>query len=213
MVGLSLILLLLVFRSVVVPLLATGGFLLSLAAAFGASVMVYQFGWFSALFDVNVPGPLLSFLPILLTGILFGLAMDYQVFLVSAMRERYAHGEPAKEAVRSGFSMAAPVVTAAALIMISVFAGFVFSHLAMIRPLGFALAFGVLFDAFIIRMTLIPAVMHLLGDKAWYLPKWLDKILPDVDVEGSKLNEMLESEDNASQDGSSQDQTKENAAV
>ena len=212
-VGLSLILLLLVFRSVVVPLLATGGFLLSLAAAFGASVMVYQFGWFSALFDVNVPGPLLSFLPILLTGILFGLAMDYQVFLVSAMRERYAHGEPAKEAVRSGFSMAAPVVTAAALIMISVFAGFVFSHLAMIRPLGFALAFGVLFDAFIIRMTLIPAVMHLLGDKAWYLPKWLDKILPDVDVEGSKLNEMLESEDNASQDGSSQDQTKENAAV
>ena len=212
-VGLSLILLLLVFRSVVVPLLATGGFLLSLAAAFGASVMVYQFGWFSALFDVNVPGPLLSFLPILLTGILFGLAMDYQVFLVSAMRERYAHGEPAKEAVRSGFSMAAPVVTAAALIMISVFAGFVFSHLAMIRPLGFALAFGVLFDAFINRMTLIPAVMHLLGDKAWYLPKWLDKILPDVDVEGSKLNEMLESEDNASQDGSSQDQTKENAAV
>lgn len=212
-VGLSLILLLLVFRSVVVPLLATGGFLLSLAAAFGASVMVYQFGWFSALFDVNVPGPLLSFLPILLTGILFGLAMDYQVFLVSAMRERYAHGEPAKEAVRSGFSMAAPVVTAAALIMISVFAGFVFSHLAMIRPLGFALAFGVLFDAFIIRMSLIPAVMHLLGDKAWYLPKWLDKILPDVDVEGSKLNEMLESEDNASQDGSSQDQTKENAAV
>ena len=212
-VGLSLILLLLVFRSVVVPLLATGGFLLSLAAAFGASVMVYQFGWFSALFDVNVPGPLLSFLPILLTGILFGLAMDYQVFLVSAMRERYAHGEPAKEAVRSGFSMAAPVVTAAALIMISVFAGFVFSHLAMIRPLGFALAFGVLFDAFIIRMTLIPAVMHLLGDKAWYLPKWLDKILPDVDVEGSKLNEMLESEENSSHDGSSQDQTKENAAV
>ncbi|WP_413455741.1 MMPL family transporter [Glutamicibacter sp. FR1] len=212
-VGLSLILLLLVFRSVVVPLLATGGFLLSLAAAFGASVMVYQFGWFSALFDVNVPGPLLSFLPILLTGILFGLAMDYQVFLVSAMRERYAHGEPAKEAVRSGFSMAAPVVTAAALIMISVFAGFVFSHLAMIRPLGFALAFGVLFDAFIIRMTLIPAVMHLLGDKAWYLPKWLDKILPDVDVEGSKLNEMLESEENSSHDVSSQDQTKENAAV
>ncbi|MGP5287175.1 MMPL family transporter [Glutamicibacter arilaitensis] len=212
-VGLSLILLLLVFRSVVVPLLATGGFLLSLAAAFGASVMVYQFGWFSSVFDVNVPGPLLSFLPILLTGILFGLAMDYQVFLVSAMRERFAHGEPAKEAVRSGFSMAAPVVTAAALIMISVFAGFVFSHLAMIRPLGFALAFGVLFDAFIIRMTFIPAVMHLLGDKAWYLPKWLDKILPDVDVEGSKLNEMLESGHDDSDAGFEPNQTKENAAV
>jgi len=212
-VGLSLILLLLVFRSVVVPLLATGGFLLSLAAAFGASTLVYQFGWFSKIFDVNVPGPLLSFLPILLTGILFGLAMDYQVFLVSAMRERYAHGEPAKDAVRSGFSMAAPVVTAAALIMISVFAGFMFSHLAMLRPLGFALAFGVLFDAFIIRMTLIPAVMHLLGDKAWYLPKWLDKILPDVDVEGSKLNQMLESEDSGNDDERDQDYTKENVSV
>ncbi|MGO2053593.1 MAG: MMPL family transporter [Glutamicibacter sp.] len=191
-VGLSLILLLLVFRSVVVPLLATGGFLLSLAAAFGASVMVYQFGWMGSVFDVNVPGPLLSFLPILLTGILFGLAMDYQVFLVSAMREHYAHGLSARDAVRSGFSMAAPVVTAAALIMIAVFAGFIFSHLSMIRPLGFALATGVLFDAFVVRMTLIPAIMHLLGDKAWYLPKWLDKILPDVDVEGAKLNEMLD---------------------
>ncbi|MGR6901320.1 MMPL family transporter, partial [Glutamicibacter sp. BSL13] len=163
-VGLSLILLLLVFRSLVVPLLATGGFLLSLAAAFGASTAVYQFGWLSGVFGVNVPGPLLSFLPILLTGILFGLAMDYQVFLVSAMRERFVHGESARDAVRSGFSMTAPVVTAAALIMISVFAGFIFSHLAMIRPLGFALAFGVLFDAFVVRMTLIPAVMHLLGD-------------------------------------------------
>ena len=202
-VGLSLILLLLVFRSVVVPVLATGGFLLSLAAAFGASVMVYQFGWMGSVFDVNVPGPLLSFLPILLTGILFGLAMDYQVFLVSAMRERFAHGEPARDAVRSGFSMAAPVVTAAALIMISVFAGFVFSHLTMIRPLGFALAVGVLFDAFVVRMTLIPALMHLLGDKAWYLPKWLDKILPDVDVEGSKLNAMLEAEDNENPHGGS----------
>lgn len=200
-VGLSLILLLLVFRSVVVPVLATGGFLLSLAAAFGASVMVYQFGWMGSVFDVNVPGPLLSFLPILLTGILFGLAMDYQVFLVSAMRERFAHGEPARDAVRSGFSMAAPVVTAAALIMISVFAGFVFSHLTMIRPLGFALAVGVLFDAFVVRMTLIPALMHLLGDKAWYLPKWLDKVLPDVDVEGSKLNAMLEAEDNENPHG------------
>lgn len=194
-VGLSLILLLLVFRSLVVPLLATGGFLLSLAAAFGASTAVYQFGWLSGVFGVNVPGPLLSFLPILLTGILFGLAMDYQVFLVSAMRERFVHGESARDAVRSGFSMTAPVVTAAALIMISVFAGFIFSHLAMIRPLGFALAFGVLFDAFVVRMTLIPAVMHLLGDKAWYLPKWLDRILPNVDVEGEGLTALLEERD------------------
>ena len=207
-VGLSLILLLLVFRSLIVPLLATGGFLLSLAAAFGATTAVYQFGWLSELFGVNVPGPLLSFLPILLTGILFGLAMDYQVFLVSAMRERFVHGESARDAVRSGFAMTAPVVTAAALIMISVFAGFIFSHLSMIRPLGFALAFGVLFDAFIVRMTLIPAVMHLLGDKAWYLPAWLDRILPNVDVEGEGLTAMLDAQQDAPDT-----QTRENQGV
>ncbi len=186
-VGLSLILLLLVFRSVVVPLLATAGFLLSLAAAFGATVAVYQFGWLGSVFDVNVPGPIMSFLPILLTGILFGLAMDYQVFLVAGMRESFVHGEPARAAVRSGFAHAAPVVTAAALIMTSVFAGFVFSHLTMIRAIGFSLAIGVLFDAFIVRMTLTPAIMHLLGHRAWYIPRWLDRILPDVDVEGSKI--------------------------
>ena len=186
-VGLSLILLLLVFRSVVVPLLATAGFLLSLAAAFGATVAVYQFGWLGEVFDVNVPGPIMSFLPILLTGILFGLAMDYQVFLVAGMRESFAHGQPARAAVRSGFAHAAPVVTAAALIMMAVFAGFVFSHLTMIRAIGFSLAIGVLFDAFIVRMTLTPAIMHLLGHRAWYIPRWLDKILPDVDVEGAKI--------------------------
>ncbi|MFL4473493.1 MMPL family transporter [Paeniglutamicibacter sp. MACA_103] len=186
-VGLSLILLLLVFRSVVVPLLATAGFLLSLAAAFGATVAVYQFGWLGGFFDVNVPGPIMSFLPILLTGILFGLAMDYQVFLVAGMRESFAHGQPARAAVRSGFAHAAPVVTAAALIMTAVFAGFVFSHLTMIRAIGFALAIGVLFDAFIVRMTLTPALMHLLGHRAWYIPRWLERILPDVDVEGSKI--------------------------
>ena len=186
-VGLSLVLLLLVFRSVVVPVVATLGFLLSLAASFGATVAVYQWGWLSAVFDVTTPGPIMSFLPILLTGILFGLAMDYQVFLVSAMRESFAHGEDARSAVRSGFRHAAPVVTAAALIMASVFAGFVFSHLTMIRAIGFSLAVGVLVDAFVVRMTLTPAVMHLLGRHAWYLPRWLDRILPDVDVEGARL--------------------------
>lgn len=186
-VGLSLILLLLVFRSIVVPVLATAGFLFSLAAAFGATVAVYQWGWLGNIFDVNVPGPIMSFLPILLTGILFGLAMDYQVFLVSGMRESYVHGQDARTAVRTGFVHTAPVVTAAALIMTSVFAGFIFSHLTMIRAIGFGLAVGVLLDAFVVRMTLTPAAMHLLGDKAWYIPKWLDKILPDVDVEGAKL--------------------------
>lgn len=186
-VGLSLLLLLLVFRSIVVPLLATGGFLLSLAAAFGAVVAVYQWGWLGGIFDVANPGAVLSFLPIILIGVLFGLAMDYQVFITSGMRESFMHGETAKHAVRSGFSHAAAVVTAAAIIMVSVFSGFIFSHLTMVRPLGFAMAFGVLIDAFVVRMTIVPAVMYLLGEKAWWLPKWLERILPDVDVEGAKL--------------------------
>ncbi|MCU1539823.1 MAG: transporter [Arthrobacter sp.] len=186
-VGLSLILLLLVFRSIVVPLLATGGFLLSLAASFGAVVAVYQWGWLGTIFGVDNPGAVLSFLPIILIGVLFGLAMDYQVFIASGMRESYMHGESAKHAVRSGFSHAAAVVTAAAIIMVSVFSGFIFSHLNMVRPLGFAMAFGVLIDAFVVRMTIVPAVMYLLGEKAWWLPRWLDRILPDVDVEGAKL--------------------------
>ena len=186
-VGLSLVLLLLVFRSILVPLLATGGFLLSLMASFGAVVAIYQWGWLGPLFDVQNPSAVLSFLPIILTGVLFGLAMDYQMFLVSGMREAYAHGEDARKAVRSGFDHGAKVVTAAAIIMVSVFAGFIYSHLTMVRPIGFALAFGVLLDAFVIRMTLIPAAMHLLGSKAWWIPRWLDRILPDVDVEGAKL--------------------------
>lgn len=192
-VGLSLVLLLLVFRSVVVPLLATAGFLLSLFAAFGATTAVYQWGWLSGVFGVDAPGPIMSFLPILLIGILFGLAMDYQVFLVSGMREAYAHGEDPRRAVTTGLKQAAPVVTAAALIMASVFAGFIFSHLTMIRAIGFSLAVGVLVDAFLIRMTLTPAVMYLLGKHAWYLPKWLDRFLPDVDVEGAKLNQQAHS--------------------
>jgi RND superfamily putative drug exporter len=187
-VGLSMLLLLIVFRSIVVPLLATGGFLLSLAAAFGAVVAVYQWGWLGAVFDVANPGAVLSFLPIILIGVLFGLAMDYQVFVTSGMRESYMQGESAKHAVRTGFSHAAAVVTAAAIIMVSVFAGFIFSHLTMVRPLGFAMAFGVLVDAFVVRMTIVPAAMYLLGGKAWWLPEWLERILPDVDVEGAKLH-------------------------
>ena len=198
-VGLSLILLLLVFRSIVVPLLATGGFLLSLAAAFGLVVAVYQWGWLGSVFDVANPGAVLSFLPIILIGVLFGLAMDYQVFIASGMREAYMHGSPAKHAVRIGFSHAAAVVTAAAIIMVSVFAGFIFSHLTMVRPLGFAMAFGVLLDAFVVRMTIVPAVMYLLGEKTWWLPRWLDRILPDVDVEGAKLERLQSGRDQVSQ--------------
>ncbi|RLZ03930.1 hypothetical protein CWC38_03140 [Kocuria tytonicola] len=183
----SLVLLLMVFRSILVPVIATVGFLLSVLASFGAVVAVYQWGWGGALFGVHDPGPILSFLPTLMVGILFGLAMDYQLFLVSGMREAYVHGHAPRQAVVYGFKAGRSVVTAAAIIMISVFAGFIFADLAMIRPIGFALAGGVLLDAFVVRMLLIPAVMRLLGDKAWWIPRWLDRILPRVDVEGESL--------------------------
>lgn len=190
-VGLSLLILVLIFRSLVVPLIATGGFLLSLGAAFGAVVAVYQWGWLGQWLGVNHPTAILSFLPTLLIGVLFGLAMDYQMFLVSGMREAHQHGQDARRAVLTGFDHGRVVVTAAALIMVSVFAGFIHADLTMIRPIGFGLAFGVLVDAFVVRMTLTPALMHLLGEKAWWIPRWLDRLLPNVDVEGAALSRAL----------------------
>jgi RND superfamily putative drug exporter len=186
-IGLSLIIMVFVFRSILVPITATLGFVLSLFATFGGITAIYQWGWLGAVFGVHDPAPILSFLPTILIGILFGLAMDYQLFLVSGMREAYAHGAPARLAVQRGLHAGRTVVIAAAIIMISVFAGFIFSNSAIIRTMGFGLAFGVLVDAFVVRMLLIPAVMHLLGESAWWLPKWLDRILPDVDVEGASL--------------------------
>lgn len=186
-IGLSLLIMIVVFRSLLVPLLATGGFLLSLAAAFGAVVAVYQWGWLGDVFGVHDPGPVLNFAPVILVGVLFGLAMDYQLFLVSGMREAYVHGLPARAAVIAGLRNGRAVVTAAAIIMIAVFGGFVFSHLAMVRPLGFGMAIGVLFDAFVVRMLIVPALMHLFGERAWWLPRWLDRALPHVDVEGASL--------------------------
>ncbi|CAN5285175.1 MMPL family transporter [soil metagenome] len=186
-VGLSLLILILVFRSILVPITATAGFVLSLLATFGGLTAIYQYGWLGAVFGVHDPAPILSFLPVIEVGVLFGLAMDYQLFLVSGMREAYAHGAPAKIAVQRGLHAGRSVVTAAAIIMISVFSGFIFSESSTIRPIGFGLAFGVLLDAFIVRMLLIPAAMHLLGKSAWWLPKWMDRIIPDVDVEGAKL--------------------------
>jgi len=190
--GLAFVLLLLVFRSVVVPLKATAGFLLSMAATLGAVVAVFQKGWDAGLLGVDTPGPVLSFLPILVTGLLFGLAMDYEVFLVTRMREEHVHGAGAQEAVVHGFRHGARVVTAAALIMISVFAGFMLTDNTTIKSMGFGLAVGVLFDAFGIRMTLVPAVMSLLGDRAWWIPRWLDRSLPNVDVEGARLARLLD---------------------
>lgn len=186
-IGLSLLILIVVFRSFLVPITATAGFVLSLFATFGALTAVYQFGWLHQVFGVHDPAPILSFLPILEIGILFGLAMDYQLFLVTGMRESFAHGTPAKLAVQRGLHAGRPVVAAAALIMTAVFSGFVFSDSSVVRPIGFGLAFGVLVDAFIVRMLLIPAAMHLLGRAAWWFPKWLDRIIPNVDVEGAQL--------------------------
>src|SRR6478752_4373629 len=186
-VGLALVLLLLIFRSIVVPVIAALGFLLTIGVSFGAVVAVYQWGWLSGIFGVDTPAPIISFLPILLIGVLFGLAMDYQVFMVSGMREAYVHGGDAKRAVVSGFTVGSRVVTAAGIIMASVFSGFILAPDTIIASIGFALAIGVLVDAFIVRMTLTPAVMTLLGKAAWYLPRWLDKALPNVDIEGEKL--------------------------
>ncbi|MBD2844005.1 MMPL family transporter [Paenibacillus sp. IB182496] len=194
-VVLSLIILLLVFRSILVPVKATAGFLLSVLATFGATTAVYQWGWLHDLFGFDTGGPVMSFMPIMVTGILYGLAMDYQVFLVSSMRESYVHGHRGRESVIHGYDQASRVVVAAALIMVSVFAGFIFTHDIMIKQIGFALAIGILLDAFLIRMTLVPAVMSLFGDKAWWLPRWLDRLLPNLDVEGDKLLVKLKAEE------------------
>ncbi|MER5428521.1 MMPL family transporter [Streptomyces sp. NPDC002588] len=186
-VGLAVVLLLVVFRSVLVPLKAALGFLLSVLAALGAVVLVFQQGHGAGLFGVEQTGPVMSLMPIFLVGIVFGLAMDYEVFLVSRMREAYVHGESAGQAVVSGFRHSARVVVAAALIMIAVFAGFIGESDSMIKMIGFGMAAAVLLDAFVVRMAIVPAVLALLGDRAWWLPKWLDRLLPRVDVEGEAL--------------------------
>jgi len=218
-VGLSLVLLTMVFRSIAVPVKATVGFLLSVGAAFGATAMVFEYGWLGSLFNVDQTAPVISFLPILLMGILFGLAMDYEVFLVSRMREEYVHGmrsvyeggrppappagvplagaretragDPsravARAAVENGFVASSRVVVAAAVIMLSVFGAFVPEGDGPIKTIGFGLAVGVFVDAFVVRMTLVPAVLTLLGTRAWWLPRWIDRRLPSFDVEGEGL--------------------------
>ncbi|WP_326798490.1 MMPL family transporter [Streptomyces sp. NBC_01808] len=186
-IGLAFLLLLLVFRSVLVPLKAALGFLLSVLAALGAVVTVFQQGHLAGLFGIEQTGPIMSMMPIFLVGIVFGLAMDYQVFLVSRMREAYVHGEDARAAVVSGFGHSARVVAVAAVIMMAVFAGFMTGGEQVIRMIGFGLAVAVLFDAVVVRMAFVPAVLALLGKRAWWLPAWLDRLLPRVDVEGEAL--------------------------
>ncbi|MFD8465244.1 MMPL family transporter [Streptomyces cyaneofuscatus] len=193
-VGLAFLLLMLVFRSILVPLKAALGFLLSVVAALGAVVAVFQWGWLGSLFGVEQTGPIMSMMPIFMVGVVFGLAMDYEVFLVTRMREAYVHGESPGQAIVTGFKHGARVVTAAAVIMMAVFAGFIGSSEQMIKMIGFSLAIAVLFDAFVVRMAIVPAVLALLGRKAWWLPSWLDRALPNVDVEGEKLQKQLTDE-------------------
>jgi RND superfamily putative drug exporter len=186
-VSLAFVLLLVVFRSVLVPLKAAAGFVLSVLAALGTVVAVFQWGWGASLLGVHSTGPIMSLMPIFMVGIIFGLAMDYEVFLVSRIREAYVHGEDARPAVVSGFRASTRVVVAAALIMISVFSGFVGAGDPMIKMIGFGMAVAVLFDAFVVRMALVPAVLALLGRSAWWMPRWLDRLLPRIDVEGEAL--------------------------
>ncbi|MDT0379472.1 MMPL family transporter [Streptomyces sp. DSM 42041] len=190
-VGLAFVLLMIVFRSVLVPLKAALGFLLSVLAALGTVVAVFQWGWGAELIGVESTGPIMSMMPIFMVGVIFGLAMDYEVFLVTRMREAYVHGESPEQAVVSGFKLGARVVTAAAVIMISVFAGFIGAGDSMIKMMGFGLAVAILFDAFIVRMAVVPAVLALLGRRAWWVPRRLDRILPNVDVEGERLRRQL----------------------
>ena len=190
-VGLSILLLLAVFRSVVVPLKAALGFVLSVTAAFGVVVAVFQWGWLGSVTGVDTPGPILSFMPIILMAVLFGLAMDYEVFLVSGMRERHVHSGDWRYAIEEGYSSAARVVTSAALIMFFVFIAFVPAGSNTIKPIALGLAVGIALDAFVVRMTLVPALMALFKERAWSFPRWLDQAIPHADVEGEKLGEHI----------------------
>jgi RND superfamily putative drug exporter len=188
-VGLALLLLMVAFRSLLVPLTAIAGFLLTIVASFGVVTLVFQDGVLAGLFGVEQTGPLVSLLPVLIIGVIFGLAMDYQVFLVSRMREEVSHGATPRAAVRDGFRHSARVVTAAGLIMISVFSGFILTTDPIVKSIGLAFATGILIDAFLVRMTLIPALMTVLDRHAWWLPRWLDRIVPNVDIEGGTLEQ------------------------
>jgi RND superfamily putative drug exporter len=179
----------LVFRSLIVPVKAAIGFLLSVGASFGATVAVFQWGWLAGPLGVTA-GPVASFLPIVLMAVLFGLAMDYEVFLASRIREDYVRSANPRHAIIAGGGAAARVVVAAALIMTSIFASFLLSGDTTIKSLALALAVGVACDALLVRMTIVPAVLALAGKHAWYIPRWLDRALPDLDIEGTSLRQQ-----------------------
>ncbi|WP_433566614.1 MMPL family transporter [Nocardia sp. CA-151230] len=192
---LSIVLLTVVFRSIIIPIKATIGFILSILAAFGATTAVFQKGWGQTLLGFHATTPVLAVLPIVATGLLYGLAMDYEVFLVSSMKEAHTHGQPGNDAIIHGFEQAVRVVAAAAIIMTAVFAGFVFNDDPMIRQFGFALAIGVVVDAFVVRMLLVPAVMSIFGEAVWWLPRPLERLLPSIDIEGRAFAQPTTADD------------------
>jgi RND superfamily putative drug exporter len=182
-VVLSFILLAIVFRSLVIPLTAAVMNLLSIAAAFGILVAVFQWGWAGSVFQVNQTGPIEAFLPVMMFAILFGLSMDYEVFLITRIQEEYLKCGDNRTAVRNGLAATGKTITAAALIMILVFGAFILGGIRVIKEFGLGLAGGILVDAVIIRMAVVPSVMILLGESNWWFPKWLDRILPRVTVD------------------------------
>ncbi|MGH9040300.1 MAG: MMPL family transporter, partial [Acidimicrobiia bacterium] len=180
---LSFLLLMVVFRSLLVPLKAVVMNLLSIGAAYGVIVAVFQWGWGASLIGIGREGPVEAWAPMMLFAILFGLSMDYEVFLLSRIREEYDRTGDNALAVANGLASTARVITAAAAIMIFVFGSFVLGVDRSIKLFGLGLAVAVLFDATIVRMVLVPATMELLGERNWWLPKWLDRILPNIKVE------------------------------
>jgi RND superfamily putative drug exporter len=189
-VGLAFILLTFAFRTILVPIKSILGFLLSMAAALGAQVAMFQWGWGEHIFGIT-PSETISFLPIIMLAIIFGLSSDYEVFVVSRIKEEYTKHGDARRAVQRGTGLSARVVTAAALIMFSIFVAFMFSNDPTIKAIGFSFAAGVFLDAFVVRLTLVPAVMAIVQSKLWYHPAWFAKYIPDPDIEGLQLEHRL----------------------
>jgi RND superfamily putative drug exporter len=189
-VGLAFILLTFAFRTILVPIKSILGFLLSIAAALGAQVAMFQWGWGQHIFGIT-PSETISFLPIIMLAIIFGLSSDYEVFVVSRIKEEFTKYGDARRAVERGTGKSARVVTAAALIMFSIFVAFMFTSNPTIKAIGFSFAAGVFLDAFVVRLTLVPAVMAIVGSRIWYHPRWFARYVPDPDIEGKRLNERL----------------------
>lgn len=212
-IGLIFLLMLVVFRSILVPIKAALAILLSIGAAFGVVVAIFQWGWLKELVGLDTTLPIVSFLPVMMFAILFGLSMDYELFILSRVREDYIHNGNARRAVLTGLAASARVITAAALIMVSVFGAFVLGDNPIIKMFGVGLSVAVLLDATIVRMVIVPAAMSWFDEKAWWLPRWLDRLIPDVDIEGDRLVEHLRQLDPAQTAADDREPDAESVAV